>query len=665
MSAASALAQLGEAKWRDLVRGEDDDFSRLGSCGDMRALEPLLEALGEGPAYMSPTHQEEIMKALGDLRSPGAVDSLASRLRASDGRIRFAAAQALEQIGGSTVIEALTRLSNDEVATVRKYVVSLLGRLGGRECITLLIEALGDTVPSVRVAAAEALGELRDPRAIRPLFQQLSNWEGGRAAAEALAKIPDPSVFQLLTDALADPSLAHQAAYALGQLHDTAALEPLTAMLQRSDWRDESAASALGALRDPRTFPFLIEALDKGSIGSGEAAAEGLARLGDRRAIYPLIQALADTRRSLGNKSSFRQSVALALIDLGEPQWADWVKGDVDDLRNLGNSRDIRVVPALIQALRGGHELDRAGAAAALGQIGDQRALEPLIEALKCNSGLVVRWAAQALGQLGDERAVGPLIQAFENHLDDHVDYSADYEKPLVANEAGIFVPVPQVKRKDLFYTRQEVIRALGAIGDPRALEAVIEAFRHREEDEQDAANMRSCALAALERLSGRRAVEVLTKLSIQGSLYAEHGISHAKAALDELREPWTVDSLSRRLLSENGRRAAEALGAIGNPAVESLLQALKAEDSPYWASVAIHIVRALGRIGNPCAVEPLIRVANKWPTLRLAASEALDKLGEPNWKNWIKGDPGDFDRLKASGDPRAAALVPAPQRPA
>jgi HEAT repeat protein len=42
VAAAAALARLGEPAWQKRVRGEDADFERLGDCGDMRALDPLV-----------------------------------------------------------------------------------------------------------------------------------------------------------------------------------------------------------------------------------------------------------------------------------------------------------------------------------------------------------------------------------------------------------------------------------------------------------------------------------------------------------------------------------------------------------------------------------------------------------------------------------------------
>ena len=40
--------------------------------------------------------------------------------------------------------------------------------------------------------------------------------------------------------------------------------------------------------------------------------------------------------------------------------------------------------------------------------------------------------------------------------------------------------------------------------------------------------------------------------------------------------------------------------------------------------------------------------------TVRKAAAEALGKMGDPTWRQWVRGDAADFERLGQSRDPRA-----------
>lgn len=90
----------------------------------------------------------------------------------------------------------------------------------------------------------------------------------------------------------------------------------------------------------------------------------------------------------------------------------------------LGRVGDERAVLPLIDALRDPYYDVRGSAAWSLGVLHDTRAVEPLISALSGEEGQVfehsiipasdakenvVMWAAEALGELGDTRAVEPL----------------------------------------------------------------------------------------------------------------------------------------------------------------------------------------------------------------------------------------------------------------
>ncbi|MDP6364523.1 MAG: HEAT repeat domain-containing protein, partial [Candidatus Poseidoniia archaeon] len=82
----------------------------------------------------------------------------------------------------------------------------------------------------------------------------------------------------------------------------------------------------------------------------------------------------------------------------------------------LGKLGDERAVEPLIEVLGDESKMIGVNAARALGEIGDVRAVEPLIKALDDEYGEVCEYAARALGQIGDARAVEPLIKALGDH---------------------------------------------------------------------------------------------------------------------------------------------------------------------------------------------------------------------------------------------------------
>ena len=137
----------------------------------------------------------------------------------------------------------------------------------------------------------------------------------------------------------------------------------------------------------------LILALSDVNRGWRLAAAVALGKIGDARAVKPLIKALGDEVNEFHHRSKVRTSAAEALGKIG----------------------DERAVEPLIKMLSDEDSEVRSYAFKALGKIGDARAVQPLIEILGDNRLSVIKAAAGALGMIGDARAVKPLFKTFEN----------------------------------------------------------------------------------------------------------------------------------------------------------------------------------------------------------------------------------------------------------
>ena len=99
-----------------------------------------------------------------------------------------------------------------------------------------------------------------------------------------------------------------------------------------------------------------------------------------------------------------------------------------------------------------------------------------------------------------------------------------------------------------------------------------------------------------------------------------------------------------------------ERLGASGEPAaVAPLIRALEDADRDVQSAAA----KALGKVGDARAIEPLIAMLGDSDSgLRCAAAQALAILGQAKWAGWVRGDTSDFERLGASGEPAAVALL-------
>jgi hypothetical protein len=120
------------------------------------------------------------------------------------------------------------------------------------------------------------------------------------------------------------------------------------------------------------------------------AAAEALGKLGDSRAVEPLIRALGDSDHNV------RRIAAMALGKLGDPRAVEPLIGRLGD-----SNHNVRYAIAL-----------------ALGALGDPRIVEPLIGVLGDSDHNVRRIAAEALGKLGGPRIVKPLNQALGDKLE-------------------------------------------------------------------------------------------------------------------------------------------------------------------------------------------------------------------------------------------------------
>jgi len=130
----------------------------------------------------------------------------------------------------------------------------------GEPAVEPLIQALKDEDSFVREGAAEALGKIGDKRAVEPLIHALNDedWQVRWEAAEALDELGY------------EPKNDTEKAYYL---------------IARKNW-DE-----LVKMGEPAVEP-LIQALKDEDIFVREAAVEALGKIGDKRAVEPLIHVL-------------------------------------------------------------------------------------------------------------------------------------------------------------------------------------------------------------------------------------------------------------------------------------------------------------------------------------------------------------------------------------
>ena len=135
-----------------------------------------------------------------------------------------------------------------EDATVRRYLVLVLGKLADPGAAPALLEAVHDPDAETRLYAVWALGVLKDPRALGPVIEASQSEDSGmrKMAAYVLGQLADPGAVArlkvLAEDRTAD--VRWNAAIALAQLHDRSGLPVLRSMIDRETLGKQAALSS-------------------------------------------------------------------------------------------------------------------------------------------------------------------------------------------------------------------------------------------------------------------------------------------------------------------------------------------------------------------------------------------------------------------------------------
>ncbi|HMH50203.1 MAG TPA: HEAT repeat domain-containing protein [Candidatus Acidoferrum sp.] len=369
----------------------------------------------------------------------------------------------------------------------------------------------------------------------------------------------------------ADPDVRARAAVALGRIGTDAAIQPLREALRDAAWLVRaSAATAIGSIGDVSALSALTEALHDQDWRVRGDAAEGLGKLGIDAVIPYLVEALGDELYDVGVKAAealgevgSEAAVDAALNALGSPN---------PTLRHLAAAAlsemgSHRAVPALVRALEDQDADVRCSAVFALEAVGDKEAFEAFLRAVNDSSDTVRASAAAALGRTGSEAALPDLLTILD-------DPSAHVRENAAAalGELGIRSAARSLLRAlndSDWAVRAQAAEALGRLHATSALPALRQSLRDNHE------RVRACATSAIGVIGGERASSALM-----------HAVKDPSA---EVRV-----------------RAAAALGIRG---VAELVLLLRHKNS----FIREQSADALGRLGIPAAIPPLVRSAAKW----------------------------------------------------
>lgn len=327
------------------------------------------------------------------------------------------------------------------------------------------------------------------------------------------------------------------------------------------------AAEDLGKLMAQDAVPELIQHL-QGDVNTyvRSAIAEALGRIGDTRAIFPLMDALRDSC------SFVRRAAAIA----------------------LGQMQAKQAQGALLRALDDPNFYVRRAAINAVGKLDIPDMGPMLIPLLETPDPRIRRTVTIAIRRLHTQAAIPKLIEVLEGYLLEPNQRDLPVVKTLVValGELNAQEAVPALIRIMRGYVgvRSLTAKALGKIGDPQAGPALLEALK-----DERSKNLQLAALRSLAQLKYQQAIPTVRQF---------------------------LDGPDPRLR----RTAALTLGLLQDRgAKDKLLMLAREDDSPLVRPAA---VEALGMVGDAQVIDSLLPLVNDGNAyLRAALAHALGNL--------------------------------------
>jgi HEAT repeat protein len=557
--------------------------------------------------------------------------------------------------------------------------------------------------PEVRLEAAMRLIELGKPGLVTlPNILPLLNEERTRAVFGSVNNtisghieqtLPNfgPDVVDPLCEALANPELAMRPriAHLLGTIRDERAIEPLFVAMRDQDQPLHIAAREALVLFEAKALDGFLKALDEEQIDVRVQAIAGLGVVRDTRAAEPLVKLLGGDNKllrdwtvdSLRNydpaqvrdayvkalasdnvvfktDGKIRASIIHGLGRPAEPADVDLLLREsasaLDEVRSASiyqlshawgtATSEQQLAERFLSALTDPARGVRGSAAQGLSTMIDHgalersdRLLEGLISLLGDPDNSVRHTTVQTLERWRDRRAVTPLLPLLDHKPLRDVTARALGE---IGDPRAIAALRPLLPDKD-----PGVVLALGMLKDQQSFEAIVSLLGEKDE------RLRCAAATALGHLGDRRAVASLIPL-LQ---LDDQTLRCAATALGELQDPGAAFPLieaagpglgrfERHQFHDNDPRfsgpemdpVARPLQSIGPAVIEPLARSL---DSPVDRAreVATYVIYVLASYDGADeeevrpAIEPLaIALADSSSVVRTNAALTLAHLKDP-----------------------------------
>lgn len=401
-------ADLRVAAIQSIVKAVEQESAEKRAPLAAQAASAIMPLMADGESAVRLT----AVWAMGQLRQPGSVNSLAQRFDSGDEEEKRQIIDALARIGGQGAGETVRHALDDESPIVRLEAVRAAGQLIDDTSNLLLLNVLlqmgrDDPDPDVRSGVLQALAATKNDRTRATILELVQNAFSDR-----------------------DEGVRRHAVSTWVALGQSAVIEPLLSMLRKTEPSvavRQTIAYALGSnSKAPESQSIAVQTLvaalrSRMDDSIREAAAFSLGQIGNSAAQRALSQVVENTLES--------EKVRIAAIDALGTMKADSIdvltaaaNSESKDVRRsavraLGESRDTRALAVLFVALSSDDSLVRTEATDAIEKIsaGGRRSRKLLIGNLENRQPSVRAEAAEKLSAFPAE----DVAQALAAHLAD------------------------------------------------------------------------------------------------------------------------------------------------------------------------------------------------------------------------------------------------------
>ena len=646
--------------------------------------------------------------AYGELRDGDAVEPLKNLVEKDpDAEVKAHAAEALGLIGDEGVSELLAGVGARAEPPLQIWIDAALARLGDKKARRRLVKASKSKELPVATKATFALADLSeggDRDAVAALTRLASREaelndvvpHAGIQILGRLARHRHGKARELLYAALEEPDegLRLAAARSLAKLGDDGGKKVLAAIVaDKSSPNRIAAARGLAVLGDYSGFDLMKTSLDAKETAARRQAASGLGEIGEADALRDLLDAIADTDKSVQIAAAVAvlRIVGLSVKVLAQAS-VDWTKSALESedsaqraagARALGDIPQAQSLPLLAQAIADPEPEVRLEASRSAAKIKTKASAKKVAEAVVVEKNVevkvvqvktlatlkepetktVLQTIAEETGRLG-VLASGALIALGETEaiarLDEAVrDRSkgiriAAVESAGMASDPVVVGTLSHALEDRVFEVR---LAAAETLSEYKAQEDV--AVKVLEEAlEKKNPELQARAQAALLRY-GRQ----ISKSPAELLASADPAVRIAAIAAIEAMAWSDAESLLRRAVRDSDdevrRRAMEAISTFEKSSSEGVIRLYK---SLVRSTDPLIRTKAQGRLSQLVEKTQATVITAK-PAPKVDDAQAVAKLREA--AEQVRAARGEFDKAAAGLEALTANVVKRTAKPA